>query len=531
MRRFSIALVFLSLVSCASDPEAPTTEETSTNNGALNNGVENNGATNNGTNNTTTTIDEDRLAGTVAHRFGKLVVGPGEEDTFCGQWHLNNDEALYVNKLVFTTDGGFHHSNWFAVPEDAFEPEEEYFECGSVGFSNAAGGLKGTVIFAQSTQSFVEKQAFPEGVVVKIPPRSRIIASMHTLNLTTTDLETTPRMTLDVLHPKKVETVLSPTRLGYRDLNIPPRKKSHFTGECKWDGTYEKRTGHALDQQIYWVLPHYHYLGNYYRLEIFGGPNDGHVIYELSGFNAEANGQMYDPPIDLSGAEGLRFTCGYDNPRNRWVGYGIGDQEMCEALVLMDSKATISAEVFDGDMDLGDDENGVSQHTGPCGLVLVPNDEKYGEPTEAELDGELYLPDSDVLDDDVAIEPKCEDTPVPTDTIDPGATLTAIRDDVFEPSCTFSSCHDADASAFGLDLTADDLHAELMDHEVLSATSMPLVTPGDPDASWLYQLISKCEPQSDAGPVGHMPRNSPKLLPKALVERVHDWIADGAQDN
>jgi hypothetical protein len=143
----------------------------------------------------------------------------------------------------------------------------------------------------------------------------------------------------------------------------------------------------------------------------------------------------------------------------------------------------------------------------------------------------LYVPPSDPADDDLPPVPPCIDH-------DPGAaahepaTLSSIRDTLFAASCTYSSCHGGPNSAAGLDLRADDLHTELLEHGVTSATSRPLVVPGDPDGSWLFQLISRCEPTDDAGNVvAHMPRNAPTLSDPALVAKVRAWIEAGAQDD
>ena len=71
-----------------------------------------------------------------------------------------------------------------------------------------------------------------------------------------------------------------------------------------------------------------------------------------------------------------------------------------------------------------------------------------------------------------------------------------------------------------------------MNHTVQTRTALPLVAPGDPEGSWLYQILSRCEPMDDDGNVvAHMPKNSPYLLPPELVAKVGDWIREGAQDN
>ena len=58
---------------------------------------------------------------------------------------------------------------------------------------------------------------------------------------------------------------------------------------------------------------------------------------------------------------------------------------------------------------------------------------------------------------------------------------------------------------------------------------LPLVAPGDPEGSWLYRVLSRCEPHNDSGfIVPHMPRNAPALLDDGLVAIVRAWIEAGA---
>ena len=68
-----------------------------------------------------------------------------------------------------------------------------------------------------------------------------------------------------------------------------------------------------------------------------------------------------------------------------------------------------------------------------------------------------------------------------------------------------------------------------MNFEPLVDPGMPLVEPGDPERSWLYKLLSECEPTRDNGNVAsHMPLNAPILLDDVLVAKVRAWIEAGA---
>src|SRR5205807_9881722 len=59
-------------------------------------------------------------------------------------------------------------------------------------------------------------------------------------------------------------------------------------------------------------------------------------------------------PIYLAGADGLRFGCEFENPRDASVHWGFGDQEMCEYLGFAES---------------GRSEEHTSELQSPCNLV------------------------------------------------------------------------------------------------------------------------------------------------------------------
>jgi hypothetical protein len=464
----------------------------------------------------------------IAHQFEDYTLGPFEERQPCVTWKLNNERALYVRGVTLYNEGAWHHSNWFVVPDDMFTGEDGYFKCSDRGFEELAAAIAGTVLYAQSTQAVLETQELPEGVVIKIPPNHRIVAGTHLLNLSAREVTTSGRMTLDLVHPKDVKTVVAPFRLGYWDLNIPASSESRHTGECPMSETYGQASGRAFDMKLYYVLPHYHALGNYFRLEIMGGPNDGEEIIEVSGFNAEANGVVFDPPIDLTGATGLRVTCGYNNNTNSDVGWGIGDQEMCEFLGLADT-----AVMMDGGVDVHNSEgtmvDGVLEFVSPCETLAVPKNAKQSLPEQEEIEAELYKPESS--DEDRSLPPAetCKDSDPDTEPELP-ATLESIRENVFVSGCTFNACHGGAASAHGLDLTVNNLREMLVDQPSKMQPDLNLVTAGKPEESWLYHVISRCEPMAEDGVAPHMPLNAPELIEDPLVAKIRQWILDGATD-
>jgi hypothetical protein len=462
----------------------------------------------------------------LTHAFGLYSLAPYQEIEPCVQWTLDNDAPLYVQTVTLSNLGYFHHSNWFVVPEELYPGDDGFFKCSDRGFNELGAAAAGTVLFAQSTQSFVEAQRTRDGAVIKIPPRHKVVAGTHLLNVGPAEVDTQLFMTLDLIHPRDVDIVLTPFRLSYIDLDIPANSESRFTGACNDFGQrYQDAAGVPIDIKLHYVLPHFHYLGNYFNLEFSGGPLDGQSVYELNGFTGEANGAVFDPPLDLAGVEGIRYTCGYDNWRDVNIGWGIGDQEMCVMLGLAESRVMMDVTVTGGTVAVGQ-EDGIFMFEGPCGILAVPKNPAQSMPTEAEKNGPLHVPPSG--NPNIPPVPECHDH-------DPGVmpdlepTLSNVFAAVFQPSCMFNACHGQSGQAAGLNLQAPDLLAELLDHQVLGSPGTSLVEPGDPDNSWLYQVMASCTPTANGGGIAsHMPRNAPVLLDDRTVALVREWIASGA---
>jgi hypothetical protein len=87
------------------------------------------------------------------------------------------------------------------------------------------------------------------------------------------------------------------------------------------------------------------------------------VIFETASTIGDPLGATIDPPIAVTGATSLVFSCDFDNPRNETVRFGLGDQAMCVMLAYTDAGArlaTFSTEVhaagMDGDVHLFESE-------------------------------------------------------------------------------------------------------------------------------------------------------------------------------
>jgi hypothetical protein len=480
---------------------------------------------------TTGEPDEDDAI-RITHEFGPLVMPPFEDNVArCASWTLENELPVYVNAVQMANLGAFHHSNWFVVPDDKFDGEDGYWPCEERGFDEINAGSQGaTVLFAQSTQSYTEEQKLAPGAVVKIPARYRVIATLHTLNASPEATESNLWLTLYPIHPKDVVGVVTGLSLQYKDLDIPAFTEARYTANCELDTAYWFVNQAPLALRLHYILPHYHYLGNHFEVRVIGGLHDGEVVYSLDGFDGQANGKTFDPPLDLPGATGLSMTCGYDNWRSENVTWGNGEGEMCVMLALVESDAIMGASVELGSSLVGM-EGDIQLYEGLCLGIALPESEDQGMPTPQEIAAPLYLPPVDPDDQGIPPIPECRDAD--PDVVPSGdATLTRVAENVFATSCTYSSCHGMSAAA-GLDLSSGaGLHDRLMAHQVVAPTSSPLVAPGDPEGSHLYQRLAYCQPTDDGGnALQHMPYNAPFLLDDGRVALVREWIAAGANDD
>lgn len=113
---------------------------------------------------------------------------------------------------------------------------------------------------------------------------------------------------------------------------------------------------------------------------------------------------------------------------------------------------------------------------------------------------------------------------------DTGDTVSFARD--IQPILTefCATCHvqggAADLAGIDLRLVQGQAYAMLRNGESQQQSEFPLVTPGDPDASWLMMKLTLNPP-----PVGlRMPRFAPPLS-DADLNLIRRWIEQGAPNN
>lgn len=306
--------------------------------------------------------DSTKFVATVEHTFDPIPVESGAEEYWCQSWTIGNDEPLYVNKVRQANDGGWHHSNWFFVPEEEFG-EDGTWKCNDRGFGEVMAAVFGGVIFAQSTQTFEEVQRFPEGTAVIIPPRSKIIGNVHLFNAAAAPINSTLTMGFQSLEEEEVEVKLREMSFANYDIAIPEKRQSRWSQTCDLSDII----GDSL--KVYYVLGHYHQWGNYFKMSFVDDEGSESPVVEFGSTAGDTLGVTINPPFDSGGAKHVRFECGYNNTTDRELHWGNnGQEEMCQFLAYVDGNAKIASFAGGNEPEfMGENEDGVEMFDTPCG--------------------------------------------------------------------------------------------------------------------------------------------------------------------
>ena len=298
--------------------------------------------------------------------FTGIRVPPATESTgLCASWRLGNQRPLYVNQVDMQAGDGWHHSNWFFVPEGTFPVDDGVWECAGE-FDGVEAALSGGVLFAQSTQSTDETQGFQPGAALEVPAGSVVVGELHIINVGEEELETSLALALTGLPEEEVVTRLRPLAFDFHQLAIPAQQRSRFEASCDMEEAY----GGPIDLSLHYLLPHYHRFGVGMDIDVAGGERDGETIYGIESQIGEPLGRSMSPPFSLAGARGIRFACEFDNTTPDTIYFGNHrDAEMCIMLAFTDSNVVWGGGVREGEPRLRGVEDGVAVYDGDCSVV------------------------------------------------------------------------------------------------------------------------------------------------------------------
>jgi hypothetical protein len=253
-----------------------------------------------------------------------------------------------------------------------FFGDDGTFRCSDRNYNEEVAAAFGGVLFAQSTQAPHEVQAFPPGVAVKIPARSKIVAQVHLLNAQDTAVHLSPNLKITEIAEPQVTTLLSGISFEDHALGLPSHQQSRFSVECDLAPLHNQRYHRDPDFKLYYALAHYHTLGTGLSLEAIKPDGTATTVFTTSHRAGDTLGGPIDPTFDMTGYTKLRMSCDYYNPRDTTVGWGVGDQEMCVFLAFSDSTSNWGGGTLDdmpGDPTIID--NGVMSYTSGCQVFAL----------------------------------------------------------------------------------------------------------------------------------------------------------------
>jgi hypothetical protein len=308
--------------------------------------------------------------------FGPVAIPAHTEDlSRCVALTLHNTEELFVNEVELTTGPGFHHSNWLWVPDTVFPGPDGVFVCDERNYDQTAAGVLGGVFFAQSTQSEHEVQRFPDGVALKLPVGSKLVAQMHLLNNGDEPLELSPHIGFKSIAADTVQTKLASVSFEYHPLALPSQKQSRVTVECDLAPKHLELLGRMPDFRIYYALAHYHEWGTRLAIEAVTPDGTSTTIYSTEANVGDVLGGVVDPAFSMDGYTKVRLTCEYFNDTQQTLHYGNGNGEMCIFNAFSDSPYMWAGGAINND-DPGTPTNvdGVMSFTHACQVFALDND-------------------------------------------------------------------------------------------------------------------------------------------------------------
>ena len=304
--------------------------------------------------------------------FGPYHLAPSQEIVDqCVSATLHNDKELAINSVELSTATGFHHSNWFFVPDNLYDGPDGTWPCGDRHFDQANAASSGGVLFAQSTQSPHEVQSFPKGVAIVVPPHSRIVATTHLLDAGDAPLDVPLSLTITPI--ADVTTRLAALSFENVSLALPPHRVSKWTVECDVATQNRNLLGTDPDFNVYYGLAHYHALGTGLSLEAVKADGTATPVFATQNRIGDSLGGQIAPAFSMQGYAKLRMSCTYNNDRDTTVGWGVGDQEMCVVLAFTDSMFTWGGGVITNDGPGASTDTGSEiDFTHACSLITTP---------------------------------------------------------------------------------------------------------------------------------------------------------------
>lgn len=248
-------------------------------------------------------------------------LAPGQERQPCWIVPLAvTGPSRIVGGAVLRTTPGLHHGNITTRPKTGDGVRPCPAGSGNEGTDIINGGM---VLFASSTQKVGDEwYRFPDGHGYRVNDTYEVVARMHYVNPTDQMITVAPTYEWFTIDEAQLVHELGPFVWMYDNFEIAPRAALTVTAECYLPNDHPT---HILT-----ALPHMHKLGRALTATYIGGTFAGETFLDSTGYNPDEGVLVqYEPAVDLTDAEGLTFSCSWQNTFDKVITDGVGDNEMC----------------------------------------------------------------------------------------------------------------------------------------------------------------------------------------------------------
>jgi hypothetical protein len=264
--------------------------------------------------------DADVPAGSYTVTWGPVTVQPGVEDTQCVTVPVGNTETLRVNQIHNVLGDASHHLIVYRVA-DTTEQSTPY-PCDP--FTDTLDPAKGSPLMI--TQKYEETLVLPDGVAFSLEPNQFVRLEMHFINASDSPKEVMATSTFSPIPDAEFEHEADFLFIGDVDIDIPPNS-THTVGP-----TYFPIPGEFAGSNFFGITGHQHQYGTDVYVATTDGENGTDTpVYDLDNFDWDEPETVYhDPPFQVPGGGGFRFTCQWNNTSDQTLSFGesAGD-EMC----------------------------------------------------------------------------------------------------------------------------------------------------------------------------------------------------------
>jgi hypothetical protein len=240
-------------------------------------------------------------------------IEPGEEQLAC-RYLVLPDGALDVARFQHHYTPGSHHMLLYPTSKLPSEIDDgALFDCRSRGDLGATGVLYGSSVPDGELP-------YPDGVAMRLAPRSVVLLETHYLNPSDVPLDATARINLWFA---QTATEIEAGTLFFRDwaIYLPPiPAEATATMRCELpDGI-----------SLLYATSHMHRRGTTFRSTITEPGGEPLVLHDSDSWDSPTP-TVYWPPREVTAGSTIEFSCGFRNDANNTVveGTSADTDEMC----------------------------------------------------------------------------------------------------------------------------------------------------------------------------------------------------------